>query len=130
MRIYGDDKMLGRYFLIIGSLSFYIPFSAEIWLAIHRHLRKKHSKTYLRKNSKTFLDKFFYVRFRKDIPAFWFYYNIFVKAYVTITPIVGIYFAKSEDLLDLYLNNIFVPIFFFSCIIWLIDGFSRFFNKE
>ncbi len=111
--------------LLLFSLSillFGIKINAQVWLRINFYLRKKHSKTALKKNKK-WIDKKFYWKYRKEIPLFWFLYNAFIKVYIWAFPIVGsLFFVKNEDLYSSYLSIVFVPVFIFVVIVYYLEA--------
>lgn len=106
--------------LLLFSYSFIaygILINAQVWLRINFYLRKKHSKTALKKN-KNWIDRKFYWKYRKEIPLFWFLYNAFVKIYIWAFPVIGsLFFVKTDELLSSYLKVAYEPVAIFSFVI-------------
>ena len=111
--------------LLLFSYSFIaygILINAQVWLRINFYLRKKHSKTALKKN-KNWIDRKFYWKYRKEIPLFWFLYNAFIKIYTWAFPIVGsLFFVKTEEIFASYLKIVSEPVRYFAVTVYLLES--------
>ncbi len=106
--------------LVSDVLFFVICAQAEITYHINKILRQYHSRSYLRKmKPQCFLNRLFYRDFRKGIPIFWYVYNIFIKSYILLYPLIGLLFLSSEESFRSYMMIVFFPFLLFSIFVWL-----------